>query len=383
MSNPRKRTVRWTTKAGEQRERVAWEATFWDRAGKRHRTTKAKKIDAERWLKEQITRDGTGTFSPPSHGRQTVETYVDGWRARQIHRDSTAQSFEIALSKHILPAIGRRAMSSITGDDVQALVKSWTATAAPATVRQRYSVLSMVMKAAVRSRVIPVSPCEGTVLPRLAEKSDLVPITTDVVLALADEILEPYRALVLVGAGTGMRRGEITGLTMDKVSVPFRSIRVDRQLARTFGPEVVFGPTKTPSSVRTIPVAPFVLEAIDEHTKKFGLHSSGLVFMSSTRGPLRPATLQSAWATAAKKVGTDATPHDLRHYFASVQIRAGQSIKVLQGLLGHKSATETLDTYGHLMGDEDDMSRQAIQAALGGLEIASAAKLPQVGTRGA
>jgi hypothetical protein len=53
--------------------------------------------------------------------------------------------------------------------------------------------------------------------------------------------------------------------------------------------------------------------------------------------------------------------------FASVQIRGGQSINVLQALLGHKSAVETWDTYGHLMGDEDDRSRAVIDASLGGL----------------
>jgi hypothetical protein len=42
-------------------------------------------------------------------------------------------------------------------------------------------------------------------------------------------------------------------------------------------------------------------------------------------------------------------------------IRAGLSIKAIQRLLGHKSAVETLDTYGHLMGDEDDRSRTAIR----------------------
>ena len=44
----------------------------------------------------------------------------------------------------------------------------------------------------------------------------------------------------------------------------------------------------------------------------------------------------------------------------------GLSIKVLQALLGHKSAVETWDTYGHLMGDEDDRSRAVIDVALGG-----------------
>ena len=79
-----------------------------------------------------------------------------------------------------------------------------------------------------------------------------------------------------------------------------------------------------------------------------------------------------AWNKAANAVATDATPHDLRHYFASVLIRAGLSIKAISGcdqgdqrLLGHKSAVETLDTYGHLMGDEDDRSRAAIRRELG------------------
>ena len=49
-----------------------------------------------------------------------------------------------------------------------------------------------------------------------------------------------------------------------------------------------------------------------------------------------------------------------------MQIRGGLSVQVLQALLGHKSAVETWDTYGHLMGDEDDRSRAVIEAALVG-----------------
>jgi hypothetical protein len=48
-----------------------------------------------------------------------------------------------------------------------------------------------------------------------------------------------------------------------------------------------------------------------------------------------------------------------------LDLAAGQSIEVLQALLGHKSAVETWDTYGHLMGDEDDRSRSAIEDAFG------------------
>ncbi len=57
-------------------------------------------------------------------------------------------------------------------------------------------------------------------------------------------------------------------------------------------------------------------------------------------------------------------PHDLRHYFASVLIRSGASVKVVQARLGHSSAKTTLDVYGHLFADEEDRTRAAVDAEL-------------------
>jgi integrase len=107
----------------------------------------------------------------------------------------------------------------------------------------------------------------------------------------------------------------------------------------------------------------------EQHVEDFGQHESGLLFTTDLGSFVGTSTLHGAWRRAARRVGTYATPHDLRHYFASVQIRGGQSIKVLQALLGHKSAVETWDTYGHPMGDEDDRSRAVIDAALGGADV--------------
>lgn len=48
------------------------------------------------------------------------------------------------------------------------------------------------------------------------------------------------------------------------------------------------------------------------------------------------------------------TPHDLRHTAASLAVSAGANVKVLQGILGHKSAAMTLDTYADLFDDDLD-----------------------------
>ena len=54
----------------------------------------------------------------------------------------------------------------------------------------------------------------------------------------------------------------------------------------------------------------------------------------TANSPLATSTTHAVWQRAARSIGLDATPHDLRHYFASIQIRSGQSIKVLQALVG-------------------------------------------------
>ena len=66
-----------------------------------------------------------------------------------------------------------------------------------------------------------------------------------------------------------------------------------------------------------------------------------------------------------------ATFHDLRHFYASLLIARGCSVKSVQNRLGHQSAVETLDTYRHLWPDSDDETRDAVDAVLGGIRVVS------------
>jgi integrase len=368
MASIRKRTIRWTTKAGVEREVEKYEAQYVDRNGRRHRQLFVLKRDADRWLQEQTAGIVTGQWVDPRAGRQNLKDFAESWRARQVHADSTEAAFKTVLTNHIYPELGGMKLEAIEPADIQALVKKWSKEAAATTVALRYNMLAIVLRAAVRDRKIPVSPCVDIKLPRVESKAALVPIGTDMVLALRMAMPERYRLFVTLGAGAGMRRGEILGLTHDRVGMDFGTIRVDRQLSRTAsGDDVVFAAPKTKAATRTIPVGKVVTTAIREHIEVFGVHKSGLLLTSEIGTPLRTSTLWTAWKKAADKIGADVTPHDLRHYYASVQIRGGTQIKQLQANLGHKSAQETWDTYGHLMGDEDDRSRAVIDGELGKL----------------
>ena len=121
-------------------------------------------------------------------------------------------------------------------------MKALTTTLSPATVGVMHSWVSSVFKAALADRLIPPpSPCIGAKLPPV-ERAEVVPPDISTVAALVRGIDPRYRALVLLGAGSGTRIAEALGLTVDRVDFLRRTIRIDRQLTRAPGPAPVFGP---------------------------------------------------------------------------------------------------------------------------------------------
>ncbi|GAA2237115.1 hypothetical protein GCM10010401_06560 [Rarobacter faecitabidus] len=101
--------------------------------------------------------------------------------------------------------------------------------------------------------------------------------------------------------------------------------------------------------------------------------TSGTTSRSPRATPLKGALLprdhnwrQRVWRYAIKDAGLEGeglTPHKLRHTAASSAIAAGADVKVVQQMLGHKDATETLNTYGHLWPDRLDEVAEALEMA--------------------
>lgn len=178
----------------------------------------------------------------------------------------------------------------------------------------------------------------------------------------------------------GLRQGECFGLTVDRVDFLRRQVRVDRQLigAKAGVPE--FGPPKSKAGFRTVPMPEIVATDLAEHLARYGPGPAGLVFTNTRGTPLTRSLCGEMWHRARAKAGLPdwATFHDLRHFYASLLIAKGCSVKAVQKRLGHQSAMETLDTYGHLWPDSDDETRQAVDGALS--PLSAALRAPPRGT---
>jgi len=348
-----------------------YRARYWGPEGRQVRKTFTKKGDAQRWLNGELDAVQRGDWVDRRAGKVTFGDYATAWLAQQPHRPSTAATTKIRLEKHVLPVLGHRPLAAVRTSEVRALVAGLSKVLAPSTVEATYRVAG-VFRAAVDDRVLAATPCRNVALPR-AEGGRVEPMATDQVLAVAAAMPAHYRAAVIAAAGLGLRQGELFGLSVDRVDWLRRTVRVDRQLLGVTAGRAVFGPPKTPASVRSIPAPTTVLEALTAHVRAHGEGPERLVFSTAHGTPIRRSLAATTWRTTADGVGLGSTTgwHECRHYFASLLIEAGESVKVVQARLGHKSAVETLDVYGHLWPDNEDATRAAVDRVLGGAVAAA------------
>jgi len=107
-----------------------------------------------------------------------------------------------------------------------------------------------------------------------------------------------------------------------------------------------------------------VVDALAAHIATYPPGDGGLVFTTAAGKPIRRGSFGDIWRAAVKAAGapTGTGMHQLRHYYASLLIRHGESVKTVQARLGHASASQTLDTYSHLWPDSDDRTRTAVDS---------------------
>jgi integrase len=323
-----------------------------------------RKVDAERHL-VKIQHDLlTGAYVDPASSKVTLSAFAQTWltRMRPSWRPATAAAVMNSLDKHLLPVLGDRSLASIKRADIEALCASLPLAASTVGIVHQH--LGQLLAAAVDDGLLARSPAVRARLPRASGRK-AQPVPLEVVERIHDTLPDWLKVAVPLGVGVGLRQGEASGLSVDRVDFLRRTLRVDRQLVDRNLAEPVLAPPKTASSHRTVPLAVFVVEALSVHLAQFPREPGGLVLLDPARLPVASGRFGHQWRRAVKAAGAPGVRyHDLRHTFASTLLSRGVSVKAVADWLGHASPTITLTTYAHLMPADEDVARTVLDAAL-------------------
>ena len=313
-----------------------------------------------------------GEFFEPA--KMTVAAWLDTW-VKDYSADwkyNTKVKYKTVCDTHLKPALGAVKLARLTAPQVQKFYNELGQTGksitrkgetrheplSPKSIRLIHGVLSKALNTAVRIGYIKNNVAALCTTPKL-EKREISPLTDEQVKAFVAACdSEEYGNIYKLILFTGLREGEALGLTWDCVDFKTGEIKINKQVQRQEGKNVLV-PLKN-SKPRYLTAPPFIIDMLKE-TKKRQLEkrtAAGefwksreemLVFLKDDGADISAPALYQRYKHIAAKIGApESRVHDLRHTYAVLSLQNGDNVKTVQGNLGHATAAFTLDVYGHV-----------------------------------
>lgn len=285
---PRKKNSRAAQGAGNIRKKTVLrngkEYTFWEArvtvgrdpgTGKQMRRSFSGKTQKEVREKMQAAAVAVndGDYFEPS--KMTVGRWLDTWAEEYLNsvKPRTVESYKANIKQHIKPAIGALRLSELTAVDVQRLYNNLTnkRTKKPLSAKSKKNVHGTLHKAlekAVSLGYIRHNPADKPDLPKVS-KTEIKPLADDEMVAFLDAVKGcEYETIYVVTLFTGMREGEVLGLTWDCIDFKGGTITIKQQLqkVRSSGGEYILTSTKNGKS-RIIVPANYVMQLLTNQRK--------------------------------------------------------------------------------------------------------------------
>jgi integrase len=270
---------------------------------------------------------------------------------------STGAHYRNALRAYVIPAFGKRRISTIGRFDVETFLSQHSKQYSRSTLRSMRVSLSLVMAWAVACGWIGKNPCAGVKLPRDSNCAGKRVVRTILkpaqVSAIAKELEEPYSTLVLFLAVTGLRVGEAVAIKWsdfdgDVLSVTRRISNGDLDTV------------KSESSCRKLPIPSELISRMRQ------LGEGEWIFHSREGTPVNPGNALKRYVRpVAKELGLAIGGwHDFRHTLTTNMRRSGVHPKVISGILGHRGVTLAMNTYDHLEAEDFRLPLQHVSGEL-------------------
>ncbi len=370
-----------------QRKDGLYCARFVNKYGKRQDRYFITLPEARNWLEKAKYEDKYSEIPDPSD--MTVDDWFDYW-INNIVCDlapNTRRNYRERYEHNIQPLIGNMKLADVKPLHCKMVLNQMNADYAGSTIRQAYITMGTMLKSALMNDLITKHPMNGVQYTKpVRAVNDIKFLTIEEQKEFLDIAKRSHNynqyALILE---TGLRTGEMIGLTWDAIDWEKQTLTVEKTLEyRHKQGYWRAGPPKTKQSYRTIPLTSTayeilkslylnrhnrkesellsqVLEYIDRRTGKTRkFYMRDLVFVNWRTG--EPAK-NSSYDTHLYKLCDEAQikrfcMHALRHTYATRAIESGMQPKVLQKLLGHASIKTTMDRYVHVT---DDSLLKAVQ----------------------
>lgn len=347
-----------------------WQASWREFPGGPKKTKQfARKVDAERFL-DGIRGDLVrGTYVDPNAGKQRFASFADEWAAAQDWKATSRESWPYIRAR-LTPFLGDLPLASIDRLTLQRVQQELSTKFARSTTSVTMTYAGMIMRAAYASGRIGRDPTQGFRMPKVRAGEpdgrvgpDQVPTRVEA-LAILEAAPEPFRAAIALGI-SGLRVGEVLGLTADRLVLERRQVTIDRQLQR-IGNELRLTTPKS-EKPRTIVVPGPVAFELRRHLRDW-YPGDGVLFQGGRGAPMlrRDQFYAAAWKPALRRAGLPAdrfTFHALRHFCASTLLAEGAPVTSVAGHLGDTVETLTR-VYAHWLRDDRDVPAEILDRVL-------------------
>jgi integrase len=375
----REGTLYFVTGENRWRGALAWT----DAEGRQHRRyVSAKTQAAARRRIAELSADLEHGLTPTPTG--SVAAYLSAWleRLRQHVKPATWRQREQFIRLYIVPNIGTIALAKVTPSDVERMTQRVISSGrSPRTAAHARVILRRALADAQRDGAVHRNVAALARAPRVERRviepgrDYLTPPQLNRLQAVAAE----YRigALVTLAARTGMRQGEILGLSWDDVDLEAARLTVRRAMVRAWDGGTELASPKTRASQRTLPLSPAAVDALRREQREqdaarqaagsLWQDRDGLVFTDQLGHPMYRTALHRGYHELLEAAGLPSVPfHGLRHSAATAWLSEGVALSVVSDLLGHAGIGITKDTYGHVTPELRETARGAMERLEGG-----------------